>query len=322
MKKLLAAILPMFAVGISPAPAQERLLDFIEVAKSCAGDIEKLCKDILPGGGRIKACMKSKVGQLSPACFESILDVAIREHAKTKTLTLKPGVTPGLQVHTPNARNYAYCELAPIMGSPPDIAAEFYNTTGTSGPEGGCPAAVFASIDEKKLSAELGAAFTYMNPTPQTARRHWVMDQNWVYEVGETFNFNGVASTWMASMGAKDLLATISSGPYRPTQIRRNSKYLYEKGKTVHLMRTNDGKTYVMQSYATEIDPTLTIDQLPELGAKLKNMPEGWTYETKVLDRDLTIEPGKAGKVAHIIRDELHNVYEGCGFDAACSFVP
>ena len=32
-------------------------------------------------------------------------------------------------------------------------------------------------------------------PDAQTARRHWVMDQNWVYEVGETVDFFGVKAT-------------------------------------------------------------------------------------------------------------------------------
>lgn len=66
----------------------------------------------------------------------------------------------------------------------------------------------------------------------------------------------------------------------------------------------------------------LTFEQLPQLGSKLKNLPKGWKFETKVLTKDLTIDPRKAKGVAHIIRDELHDVYEGCGFDAACNYVP
>ncbi len=76
-----------------------------------------------------------------------------------------------------------------------------------------------------------------------------------------------------------------------------------------------------MQSYATEVDKNLTINNLPQLATKLK-LPDGWAFETKTLEKDLTIDPRKAEGVAHIIRDDLHNVYEGCGFDAACDYVP
>lgn len=74
-------------------------------------------------------------------------------------------------------------------------------------------------------------------------------------------------------------------------------------------------------AYATEVNKDLTFDRLPQL-ATLLSLPSGFTFQVKTLDKDLTIEPRKAGGVAHIIRDNLHDVYEGCGFDAACSFTP
>jgi len=36
----------------------------------------------------------------------------------------------------------------------------------------------------------------------------------------------------------------------------------------------------------------------------------------------LTVDPRNADGVAHIIRDDLHDIYEGCGFDAACNHAP
>jgi len=86
-------------------------------------------------------------------------------------------------------------------------------------------------------------------------------------------------------------------------------------------MRTPDGNVYVMQSYITVVDKGLSIDNLSELGSKLK-LPDGWKFETKKLDTDLTIDLTKAGGVAHIIQDQMQNTYEGCGFDAACNYTP
>lgn len=172
----------------------------------------------------------------------------------------------------------------------------------------------------KKLGAKLSTKIVYMNPTPQTARRHWVMDQLWVYAVGETVDFDGVAATWVASMSPSMMLAATAE-PMTPVEIHRRSKYLFSKGSQVFLMRAPDKKVWVMQSYATEVDPALTYDKLPQLGSRLK-LPAGWTFEAKTLTEDLTIDPRNADGVAHIIRDPFHNVYEGCGFDAACSYVP
>lgn len=317
MKSVAVLLLALFA-GIVPASAQERLLDAFRIGRACTADIERLCSGIAPGGGRIKACMKEKVGQLSSGCLDAVLGAAVS--GKERELKLNPGATPGLVLHTEKARNYAYCEIAPVIETPNGIFAEFYNTTGTTGPTGGCPAAAFAALDAKKLGEKLSTKIVYMNPTPQTARRHWVMDQNWVFAMGETVDFDGVAATWMASMSPSMMLSTIAA-PMTPVEIHRQSKYLFLKGSQVFLMRAPDKKVWVMQSYASEVDPALTYDKLPQLGSRLK-LPPGWSFEAKTLTEDLTIDPRNADGVAHIIRDELHNVYEGCGFDAACNYVP
>ena len=231
-------------------------------------------------------------------------------------IQLKPGVIAGKQVYISKARNYAYCEIAPVVGTQPKVVAQFYNTTGASN----CPLDKFVAIDTKKLAADLKADMVYINPTPQTARRHWVMDKLWVYRAGETVDFYGVKATWVAAMSPENMKAGIK-GDYTPMQIHRETQYLYAKGSKVFLIRTPRGKTYVMQSYATEVDTSLTFNQLPQLKSKL-NLPQGWKFEVKELTKDLTVDPRKAKGVAHIIRDDLHNVYEGCSFDAACNYVP
>jgi len=302
------------------ALAQTELIEDMHVVTNCAGEVHRLCAGVEPGEGRIKACIKEKLGEIKPACFESIIGAIIASR-KAPEIKLKPGPIQGLEVHLADARDYAYCEIAPIVGTPSMAVAQFYNTSGTSGAGGGCPPDAFAAVNEKALSEKLAAAATYMNPTPQTARRHWVMDEFSIYVIGETVNFDGVKATWMASMTPKDMLSGLSGGPYDGKVIHRRSKYLYKAGSTVFLMRTADTKVYVMQSYATEVDRELTFDKLPGLGSKLK-LPAGWTFEAKKLNRDLTVDPRNADGVAHIVRDELHNVYEGCGFDQACNYVP
>jgi hypothetical protein len=298
----------------------EKLEEGLKVAVACAGDVVRLCKGVLPGKGRITACMREKAKQLSPDCSDRLLEAKALEQGPAK-IKLNPGVIPGATMDLPKARDYAYCEIAPFIIEDGKITAEFYNTTATTGVGGGCPPDKFAAIDSKTLAADLAAAVVYMNPTPQTARRHWVMDQFSASQKGETVDFLGVKATWGASMDPRQLQGLVKAN-YEPGEIHRQTKFLYAKGSPVFLLRSPDGKTWVMQSYATEVDKDLTYDQLSQLASKLKQLPAGWKFEVKTLDKDLTIEPGKARNVAHIVRDELHDVYEGCGFDKACNYMP
>ena len=232
-------------------------------------------------------------------------------------ITLKPGAIPNNEIHRTNARDFAYCEITPVFGKPPNAMAQVYNS---SGPGDRCPPNEKAAIDPTKLAAELGAEFVYINPTPQTARRYWVMDQFWVHKVGETVDFHGVRATWMASM-SPELMKGLLKDDFVPREVHRENAYLYAKGRRVYLLHSPDGKTWVMLSYTTEVDTDLSLDQLSNLVGKLK-LPDGFKFEIKELPRDLTIDTQRANGLAHIIRDNLHDIYQGCGFDNACNYIP
>jgi hypothetical protein len=42
------------------------------VAGACAGDIEKLCKDVPAGGSRVQRCLEEHKGELSQGCVEQL----------------------------------------------------------------------------------------------------------------------------------------------------------------------------------------------------------------------------------------------------------
>jgi len=151
------------------------------------------------------------------------------------------------------------------------------------------------------------------------------MDSMWVYDTGETRDFDGVKATWMAKLNLSADQIKEGSKPfaaYKPTVVARNSKFLWLKGSQVYLLRDPDGKTWIMQAYTNLVDKTLTAAGLPKLGSKLKLAP-GWKYEVKTLDRDLTyIPPASTGYLTHAVADDLQNVYQGCGFDDACNYIP
>ena len=65
-------------------------------------------------------------------------------------------------------------------------------------------------------------------------------------------------------------LQGLAKPDYQSGQVHRETKYLYSKGSKVLVLRGADAKTWVMQSYSTEVDKNLTLEKLPELGSKLK----------------------------------------------------
>ena len=93
-----------------------------------------------------------------------------------------------------------------------------------------------------------------------------------------------------------------------PSLIRRNTIWTFKAGKSVYLLREPGGAVWVLQEYTKAVDPSLTPDNLNELGGKLKNLPEGWTFETKVLDKDLGARHGSRRRLGghHSRRPALH----------------
>jgi hypothetical protein len=234
---------------------------------------------------------------------------ALVRSAAAETLAPTKGIE-GKDLHVSDGRNMPFCEIEVVAGFPPLV--NFENTTGASD----CPPDKFDAIDTKELTKAIGAEWIILNP-----RRHWTMDQMWVFNIGDTYDFAGVKATWMGSARPLDMVKAFS-GEYQPFETNRASKYLYEKGKPVYLLTPPDKRgVFVMQSWTNHLDKSVTADKLPDLGTIL-TLPKGWTFSVKTLDQDLTIAPPAPDYTAHSLVDNLKNVYAGCGFDNACSFTP
>jgi hypothetical protein len=187
--------------------------------------------------------------------------------------------TQGKDLHVTDVRGMPFCEIEVVAGFPPLV--NFENTTGASD----CPADKFDAIDTKALTKEIGAEWIILNP-----RRHWTMDQVWLYNIGDTYDYAGVRATWMGSARPLEFVKA-AAGEYQPFETNRASKYLYEKGKPVYLLTPpNKEGVFVMQSWTDHVDKTMSVDKLPDLGSIL-TLPKGWTFLVKTLDRDLTVTP-------------------------------
>jgi hypothetical protein len=219
-----------------------------------------------------------------------------------------PGEKP---LRVEKTRGLGQCEIFLLKGQPGNFEALVYNTTGLND----CPPGKFDPIDPEEVAKKAGSDMAWKNP-----RRFWMMDRLTVSLVGEPRDFDGLPFNYMAKM---TMPPGFSPGKgqagfaYQPTQIRRNSTYEFLKGKPVFLLRSPDGNTWVMQTYTTHTDPSLTEADLPNLARKLR-LPEGWQFKAKTLDRDLVIH---TTGLANIVPDNLENMYQGC-IDGVCSFDP
>ena len=72
---IFAAILLLSATG---AMAQMRQ-GAMAVAQACKPDIRQFCSNVPPGGGRIKACMKEHLQELSEPCKKGLFQAWLRK---------------------------------------------------------------------------------------------------------------------------------------------------------------------------------------------------------------------------------------------------
>jgi hypothetical protein len=69
LRMTLAFTAPVAAQQASPQPTPDARQ---AVETACRGDLERLCKGVQPGGGRIMACLREKQDQVGAPCKEAI----------------------------------------------------------------------------------------------------------------------------------------------------------------------------------------------------------------------------------------------------------
>jgi hypothetical protein len=97
MKRILIAHLSIIVglLTMSTAQAQDK-----EMRGACRADMQKLCKGIQPGGGRLAMCLKQHESELSPGCQQRIAEAKeegkeFAEACKADAGTVCKGVQPG-----------------------------------------------------------------------------------------------------------------------------------------------------------------------------------------------------------------------------------
>ena len=228
-------------------------------------------------------------------------------------LSRQKHLIPGREIHMKDMRAYRFSEVGLITGTTQENAvANIWNTTGVFDPT----PEQFATLDPEVLAKETGAAKVWLNPV-----RHWMFDELDVWEVGDDREFNGVKATWVAVVGAADMMKATVQGSYFASYIYRDDAFTFNAGSEVYLLDAPGGEVFVMQSFTTHWDKGLTKDNLAQLGSRL-TLPDGWEFRAKVLDRNLQVLTTETGHMALVLQDNLHNTYQGSDGGKAFNYVP
>jgi len=198
-------------------------------------------------------------------------------------------------------RNARYCEIILVTGRLNNIEGAVYNTIGLND----CPAEQWEALDPEQLKEEYQANDIIFN-----GPRYFMMDENSLAEPGEVASFDGLEMRHLATLElpAGSLIGDNLEGqPYTENTVDRETEYVFRGGLPVYELVSPDGQVYVLQSYSQIVDPTLTEDDLPNLGDRLE-LPEGWQYRVRELDEDLVLRT--VGGEAHVIQDDLKNTYQ------------
>lgn len=219
-------------------------------------------------------------------------------------------LVPGREVHMQDMRGYPFCEVGLITGTTPNNAiANIWNTTGACEPT----SEQFDALDADTIARENGALRTWLNPV-----RHWMFDRLDVGEAGNDRTFGDITGTWLGVGAAKSMDDT-TQGSYNPSYVYRNNAFTFtfNKGSEVYVLDAPDGEMFVMQSFTQHWDSTLSEGDLAHLSSRL-DLPGGWGFRTVMLDHDLQVS-SNIDNLAHVLQDDLHNVYQGSDVGRAFS---
>jgi hypothetical protein len=197
-----------------------------------------------------------------------------------------------------NVRNVRYCEVLPVVFKDGKLVASVYNTIGHSD----CPQDLWQQLNVQAIKKQFGAVDVLLN-----GPRFWVMDQ--IIGKGSTVSGDVVTIGSLVFTKRAEVVLTLNTMKIIPFQVRnidRDTQYVFQSGKPVYELLSPDGYTYIMQTYSQQVNPTLTMDKLANLG-DLIHLPEGWKFQTVIRDQDLVLS---AYGVAHLVQDDLDNSYQ------------
>lgn len=170
-----------------------------------------------------------------------------------------------------------------------------YNTF----PLNDCPGELWSRLDAQTLATENDAVAALLN-----GPRYWLMSRIEKTPQGapERKTFGGIDMLVQATV----LLSSMTPAPYTVNEVSRHTVFVFDAGRPVFEIVDADGRRWVMQTFSRTVDPALSMTDLASLADRL-SLPEGWRYETRVLDAPLRVDT--TTRSAKVLQDDLGNSY-------------
>jgi len=202
-----------------------------------------------------------------------------------------------------------YTEFLIVWGSPmkKEFVAGVYNTVGLNTPDGKgdtTPQDKLDKVDMDKAADDLDALSYVLN-----GPRMWTIDHLGV-SAGKKRDFQGLEAHWVMWFPIPDEIRQGKDLSYYVMDALRDTDMTIWKGSRVYMLEDPEGNRFVMKAAGLIKDPEQKFEDLKDLGSRL-NPPEGWSFHTKVLDKELVFKT-KDGK-SFIVQDELGNTYDRVG---------
>ena len=207
--------------------------------------------------------------------------------------TLVP--TDALRDPTTGLAGKRYGEVLLVTPGEAGPQAAVYN----SFPLNDCPAELWSKLDAQAIATENGAATALLN-----GPRYWLMNSIEKTQQGPRIikNFGGIDMLLQATV----LLTAMNPAPYTANQVNRHTVFTFDAGEEIYELQDPAFRRWVMQTWSQIVDPNLSRADLPKLGERL-NVPDGWTYQSRVLDSPLRIDT--TTHAAQVLQDDLTNSY-------------
>jgi hypothetical protein len=173
--------------------------------------------------------------------------------------------------------------------------ATVYNTF----PLNDCPGELWDQLDATAIAAEAGAVAAILN-----GPRYWLMSGigKADRESMKRKTFGGLEMNRQATVQ----LASMNPAAYTENKVDRKAVFTFDAGRPVYQLVDPDGRRWIMQTYSQTVDPTLGLDDLAGLAARL-SVPPGWRYETHVPASSIVVDT--TTHPASVLQDDLANSY-------------
>lgn len=196
-------------------------------------------------------------------------------------------------------RNIRGGEIILVFRSGLNLYFEVY----TNGGHNQIPQDLWDGLDANELANEYGAERVILNgPRFPLMNR---IEESEETKNAKVVNFGGIEMSLAATIERSIFEAGSANTYYNPVEVKRSVTFFWDSKSMVYELISPNGEVYIMQSYTQIVDKDLTIDDLELLGSKL-NLPEGWTYISRILDEDLILETEGS---ALVLQDDFQNSY-------------